>query len=131
MSVPVPLTPARELAAAAGAGALAELGGDDRLALARSLLRVLNARAPAVAVVEDAHWADPATLDVVRLLARVEDAGVVIVVSYRDDELAANPALALLVGDLATSPTARRMSLRPLSEGAVQVLGRAGWGRFR
>jgi AAA ATPase domain len=123
LSVPVPLAPIRELVLAAGVDALAELGGDDRLGLARSLLAVLGARAPAVAVVEDAHWADPATLDVIRLLGRrVEEAGVVIIVSYRDDELVANQALTVLVGDLATSPTARRVSLRPLSGAAVRVL---------
>ena len=67
-------------------------------------------------MLEDAHWADPATLDVLRLLARrVEDAGVVVLVTYRDDELAVNPALAMLVGDLVTSPAALRMALRPLS----------------
>ena len=63
--------------------------------MARSVLGALRARAPAVAVLEDAHWADPATVDVLRLLARrVEDAGIVVIVTYRDDELAVNPALA-------------------------------------
>jgi DNA-binding CsgD family transcriptional regulator/tetratricopeptide (TPR) repeat protein len=118
LSVPVPLAPLRELAAG--------LEGADALALTRSLLAVL--RPPAVAVLEDAHWADPATLDVLRLLARrVEDAGVVVLVTYRDDELAAHPALAMLVGDLATSPAATRMALAPLSPAAVRELaGPAG-----
>ena len=115
LSVPVPLAPLRELAG--------DLEGGDALALARSLLAILRERAPAVAVLEDAHWADPATLDVLRLLARrVEDAGVVVVVTYRDDELAAHPALAMLVGDLATSPAATRMALAPLSPTAVREL---------
>ncbi|MEA2478898.1 MAG: hypothetical protein QOJ07_820, partial [Thermoleophilaceae bacterium] len=123
LSVPVPLWPLRDLASAAGAGDLAELEGGDRPALARALLSALQARSPAVAVVEDAHWADPGTLDVVRLLARrAEDAGIVIVVTYRDDELRANPALEMLVGDLATSPAVRRIALRPLSAGAVSAL---------
>ena len=105
--MPVPLAPLRESSA-----------GDPR-ARTRSPSRarcwsVLRAPGPAVAVLEDAHWADPATLDVLRLLARrVEDAGVVVLVTYRDDELAANPALAMLVGDLVTSPAARRMALAP------------------
>src|SRR5205085_1707291 len=68
-------------------------------------------------------WADPATLDVLRLLARrVDDSGVVIVVTYRDDELAANPRLGMLVGDLASTPAARRLALRRLSETAVRAL---------
>ncbi|MEA2449000.1 MAG: hypothetical protein QOG63_932, partial [Thermoleophilaceae bacterium] len=92
LSVAIPLQPMRELASAVGAADRAGVGGDDRPALARSLLSALAARAPAVVVIEDAHWADPATIDVLRLLARrIEDAPVVIVVIYRDDELAANP----------------------------------------
>jgi predicted ATPase len=73
-----------------------------------------------VAVVEDAHWADPLTLDLIRLLSRrVEAAGVVFVVTYRDDQVGSNPALALLVGDLATRTTIHRIVLRPLSAAAV------------
>jgi DNA-binding CsgD family transcriptional regulator/tetratricopeptide (TPR) repeat protein len=128
LSVPVPLQPLRELAAGAGAGDLAELEGGDRLALARSLLSALQSGGVVVAVIEDAHWADPGTLDVVRLLARrIEDEAVVVVVTYRDDELAANQPLALLVGDLMTGPAVRRIALRPLSDAAiVQLAGPSG-----
>jgi DNA-binding CsgD family transcriptional regulator len=128
LSVPVPLAPLRELAETVGAGALTTASGEDRVALARSLLKVLVQRAPVVAAVEDAHWADPLTLDVLRILARrVEDSGVVVVVTYRDDEAGANPALGLLLGDLATGPSVRRIALRPLSAAAVGELA-AGSG---
>ncbi len=117
LSVPIPLAPLRELVGASASQ------GEDSLAFAQSVLGALRALAPAVAVLEDAHWADPATVDVLRLLARrVEDAGVVLIVTYRDDELAVNPALAMLVGDLVTSPAARRMPLGPLSPAAVTSL---------
>ncbi len=123
LSVPVPLGPLRELFEAAGAGDLIEHGGDDRLVLARALLKALAERSPAVAVIEDAHWADPLTLDLIRFLARrVEAISVAMIVTYRDDEVAANPALGLLLGDLATSPSVRRILLRPLSEPAVGEL---------
>jgi DNA-binding CsgD family transcriptional regulator len=119
LSVPVPLAPLRELVGSESSAAQ----GDDALAFAQEVLGGLRARAPAVAVLEDAHWADPATVDVLRLLARrVEDAGVVVIVTYRDDELAVNPALAMLVGDLVTSPAATRMALEPLSHAAVSSL---------
>jgi hypothetical protein len=119
LSVPVPLAPWREIAGA-------EPSDVDALAFALSVLGVLRARAPAVAVLEDAHWADPATVDVLRLLARrVEEAGVVLIVTYRDDELAVNPALAMLVGDLVTGPAARRMALEPLSHAAVRSMAGA------
>ncbi len=123
LSVPIPLAPIRELLSALGAATDQELASDDRLALARSMMDALGARTPAVAVIEDAHWADPATLDVVRLVARrVERVGVLVLVTYRDDELPANPSLMALVGDLATSARVQRIPLRRLSEGAVRVL---------
>ena len=126
LSVPVPLQPLRELLDAADGRDLTALGSDDRLLLARSLLSALAERAPAVAVVEDAHWADPLTLDLLRILARrLEEAGVAMVVTYRDDEVAANPALGLLLGDLASSPAVRRILLRPLSDAAVAELAAA------
>ena len=65
LSVPVPLGPVLELFAATSAAGTAP-DGADRFALARSLLDALRATAPCVAVIEDAHWADPATLDVLR-----------------------------------------------------------------
>jgi tetratricopeptide (TPR) repeat protein len=123
LSVPVPLGPLRELAEAAGDLDLVDPGRGDRLVLARELLALLADRAPTVAVVEDAHWADASTLDVLRLLARrVERSRVMVVVTYRDDEVAANPELARLLGDLATNPSVTRVQLRPLSEAAVREL---------
>ena len=123
LSVPVPLGPLRELSGAAGGGDLAELANGDRLTLAYRLLGTLARRAPVVAVIEDVHWADPMTLDLVRLLARrVEEIGVAIIVTYRDDEAAANPALGLVLGDLVTNPIVRRIVLRPLSDSAVREL---------
>ena len=41
--------------------------------VAGALLRELGRRAPTILVIEDLHWADEATLDVVRLLARKAD----------------------------------------------------------
>jgi predicted ATPase len=127
LSVPEPLGPLRELAAAAGAPDMPELAAGDRRALARALQVALTSAGPAVAAVEDAHWADPATLDVVRILARrAEDAPLALVVTLRDDELAANPPLAVLVGDLATDPAVTPIALRPLSIEAVRSLAAEG-----
>jgi DNA-binding CsgD family transcriptional regulator len=128
LSVPEPLGPIRELAAAAGAGVLPELAGNDRRGLARALETALTENGPAVAVIEDAHWADPATLDVVRLLARGgENKPLALLVTFRDDEVAANAALAVLIGDLATDPRITQIALAPLSLGAVRSLA-AGSG---
>lgn len=123
LSVPIPLGPWREIVEAADGGDLTDLGSDDRWALARRLSSALEERAPVVAAVEDVHWADPLTLDLLRLLARrSERLSVAIVATFRDDEIASNPALELLLGDLVGAPTVRRVSLRPLSAAAVREL---------
>jgi DNA-binding CsgD family transcriptional regulator len=128
LSVPEPLGPLRELAEAACAANLAELRSDDRRALARALQSVLTEAGAAVAVVEDIHWADPATLEVLRLLVRrAEDRPLLLVATFRDDELEANAALAVLVGDLATDQSVVRIAPRPLSAAAVRELA-AGSG---
>ena len=123
LSVPVPLAPVRELLQVSGRDDLAAAGSEDRVALAGRVLRILVDRTPVVALVEDAHWADPLTLDVLRLVARkVEEVGVVLVVTYRDDEVGANPSLGLFLGDLTTNPAVRRLALGPLSGAAVEEL---------
>lgn len=123
LSVPVPLAPWREILHAAASGDPSAADTGDHLALGRAVLDALSGRAPAVAVVEDAHWADPLTLDVLRLVARrVEEARVVLVVTYRDDEVGANPPLRLLLGDLATSSGVRRLAPPPLTGAAVEEL---------
>ena len=123
LSVPVPLAPLRELVEAAGGGDLIDLGSDDRLVLARRVASVLDERAPVVAAIEDVHWADPLTLDLVRLLVRrAPQMAAVIVATFRDDEVAANRELGLLLGDLTNATGVRRMRLHPLSHAAVQEL---------
>jgi predicted ATPase len=74
-------------------------------------------------VIEDMHWADGATLDLLRFLARRIDAlPVLLVVSYRDDEIGPTHPLAVLLGDLATCPAVTRIALDRLSRDAVAVL---------
>src|ERR687887_417024 len=88
-------------------------------AVVAALAHELHARAPTVFVLEDVHWADEATLDVLRLLARrVETVPALVVVSYRDDELDRGHPLRITLGELATSRTVGRMRLGRLSPGA-------------
>ena len=123
LSVPVPLAPLRELVEAAGGGDLIDLGSDDRLVLVRRVASVLAGRAPVVAIIEDVHWADPLTLDLLRLLVRrAPQIAVAIVATFRDDEVAANRELGLLLGDVTNARGVRRIRLRPLSHVAVREL---------
>jgi DNA-binding CsgD family transcriptional regulator/tetratricopeptide (TPR) repeat protein len=81
---------------------------------------------PTVAIVEDAHWADQATLDAIRFVGRrIARLRAVLVVTYRDDEVPADHPLRLTLGAIAVADT-RRIRLRPLSRHAVAKLaGRA------
>ncbi len=89
--------------------------------VARALLDELRGRGPTVLVLEDLHWADEATLDVVALLAaRIRSAPALVLASYRDDERDRAPALRVLLGELAERP--RRLKVEPFSPATVAVL---------
>jgi DNA-binding CsgD family transcriptional regulator/tetratricopeptide (TPR) repeat protein len=76
-----------------------------------------------VIVIEDIHWADDATIDLLRFLTRrLRHAFALIIVTYRDDGLTATDPLRIALGELATQRTTRRMGIAPLSEQAVRVI---------
>jgi len=80
---------------------------------------------PTVVVIEDAHWADEATLDLIKFLGRrLAGLGVMLVVSYRDDEVADKHPLSSVIGDLPPALLCR-IRLHPLSESAVGSLAAA------
>jgi hypothetical protein len=88
-----------------------------------ALARELQGRVPTVFVLEDLHWADEATLDVFRLLARrIERVPALIVATYRDDELAPAHPLRIVVGELGTGHAIKRLKLAALSPAAVAQL---------
>src|SRR5690349_12503291 len=122
---PRPLGPLFDLADQLG-GALLERGraGADREELFRTLLGILSAPGVLdVVVVEDIHWADEATLDLLRYLSRrLRGAAVLLIATYRDDGLAASDPLRVTLGDLGSQRCTRRAGLMPLSPEAVRML---------
>jgi DNA-binding CsgD family transcriptional regulator len=121
---PRPLGPLFDIAAQAG-GRLAQLcrDGATRDQLFEAFLAELGSPgALTVAVIEDLHWADESTIDLVRFAGRrLSRVNALILVTYRDDE-AGGDALMMLLGDLATQRATRRMGLPPLSGEAVRAL---------
>ena len=88
-----------------------------------ALMRELAGGRATVLVLEDLHWADEATLDVLRLLARkVEGVPALVLASYRNDELDRTHPLALVLGELAPSRVVSRLEVPPLSRDAVAEL---------
>src|SRR6185436_18158358 len=82
---------------------------------------------PTLLVVEDVHWADHATLDLLKYISRrIARAPVLLALSYRDDEIGPAHPLIQLLGE--SGATVRRIALAPLSRQAVESLafGRTG-----
>ncbi len=124
---PRPLGPLFDLADQLG-GALLDLchAAEPREKLFRALLsEVSESRSLHVLVVEDVHWADEATIDLLRFLSRrIRDIAVLIIVTYRDDSLAADDPLRSLLGEVTRHGSTRRIGLAPLSAAAVGILAR-------
>jgi DNA-binding CsgD family transcriptional regulator/tetratricopeptide (TPR) repeat protein len=79
-------------------------------------------------VLEDLHWADEATLDFVRYIARrIQRTRCLFVITYRDDELGAMHPVRAAVGEL-TGSHVSRLRLAPLSLEACGTLAQ-GTGR--
>ena len=122
--VPRPLGPLFDVAEQLGGEVLERCkAGGERDELFRALLHGLGtAGVPDVMVVEDVHWADEATLDLLRFLGRrLRDLPVTVIATYRDDETGGD-ALRVTLGDLVAQPSTRRIRLAPLTAAAVRVL---------
>jgi len=128
LSTPRPLGPLHDVAAVAG-GPLLEAcrrrAGRDELF--STLLGTLTSDGPTVLLIEDLHWADESTLDLVQFLSRrLRTVPVLVLATYRDDELEAGHPLRLVLGDLVRERTTRRIALAPLSRAAVATLAVGG-----
>ena len=118
------------LDAAAGTGGPLEeaLAGGRGDAVYDAVIGELTGSRPTVLVVEDVHWADDATIDVLRyVVRRLTDLPVLLVLSFRDDAAAYATRLSPLVATLAGSE-ARRVEPQPLSADGVARLA-ADFGR--
>jgi DNA-binding CsgD family transcriptional regulator/tetratricopeptide (TPR) repeat protein len=122
LQTPRPLGPLFDIAAQIKGELQSALHGNvERLRVFSSFLGELM-RPPALIVFEDLHWADEATLDLLRYLGRrIGRTHSLVVVSFRSDEVGPTHALRLVLGDLATSG-AKRMSPQALSVTAIKEL---------
>jgi DNA-binding CsgD family transcriptional regulator/tetratricopeptide (TPR) repeat protein len=83
----------------------------------------LSGGRPTILVFDDLHWADEATLDVFRLLARrIRTVPALVLAAYRNDELDRNHPLTIVLGEVATASTVDRLAVPTLSEAAVRAL---------
>ncbi len=124
LETPHPLSPLLDIARDAAPRFAARLDGP-RPALFEAVLDDLRlADGALLVVVEDAHWADDATLDLLKYLGRrIERTRALLAISYRDDEVTATHPLRRVLGEL--PPGARTYLPVPrLSAAAVDALAR-------
>jgi predicted ATPase len=101
-----------------------------------ALLNALqHTKTPTILIFEDMHWADNATLDLVKYLGRrVTLLRALLVLSMRSDEIPLDHPMTHVLGDL-PSASVTRVTLEPLSPEAVAVLaqrtGRSGADLYR
>jgi DNA-binding CsgD family transcriptional regulator/tetratricopeptide (TPR) repeat protein len=98
---------------------------DDNAVLFRVAGGVLSA-GPTVVVLEDMHWADGASLDLLRYLGRrIDRLDLALIITFRNDEVAADHPLRVVLGDLATAAGTVRIAVPPLSPSGVDRLATA------
>ncbi|MGA9369874.1 MAG: AAA family ATPase [Steroidobacteraceae bacterium] len=124
---PRPLGPLHDIARQTHGKLAATLGAGARPELIFTAALDEFERMKALIVIEDVHWADEATLDLLKYLGRrIHRTHCMLAVTYRDDELGPQHPLRLVIGDLPHAST-HRISLAPLSEIVItQLAKRAG-----
>jgi len=121
LRTPEPLGPLRDIERESGGRF--SLAGRSQLEIFAAVLRLLTlGREPALLLIEDIHWADDPTLDLLRYLGRrLRDARILVIVTFRNDDSASRARLAALWADLPRD-SGERIELKSLSPAAVYAL---------
>ncbi|GAA3588755.1 AAA family ATPase [Nonomuraea rosea] len=127
LATPRVLGPLRDLIGSVGTALTRALERGDRGEVLEALRDELGwANHPTVLAVEDVHWADEATFDVLRyLVRRAAQLPLVLVLTYRDDELRTDHPLRQLLGLASRAGRVRRLRLARLTVAAVRRLSAA------
>lgn len=87
------------------------------------LLQSLSRQAPLVVVLEDLHWVDEASIALLQHLAReVQRSAIVVVITYRSDEVLRRHPLSALITDLARARLATSIALHALNASETDEL---------
>ncbi len=121
---PRPLGPLYDIARQTNGRLLSLLNAEaNRATIFSALLDELQQYNPlTIVVIEDAHWADEATLDMIKFLGRrIHQIVSLLIITYRDDEIGVQHPLRFVLGDL-LGASVKRLRLPTLSETAVRTL---------
>lgn len=96
---------------------------ENRFVVFRAIMDLLErALRPTILVIEDLHWADDASLDLIKYVGRrIDQTHGLLILTYRDTELTIEHPLRVLIGDLPQEHL-ERIELQPLSKEAVGQL---------
>lgn len=105
----------------------------ERLALFDAVLDLVadaTREAPVLLVLDDAHWADTASLHLLAHAVRrtPSDARLLVVVTYRDTDVDRSHPLAAVIADLRREPRVERLALRGIDEEGMRALLTAAGG---
>jgi DNA-binding CsgD family transcriptional regulator len=123
LGIPNPLAPLHDIARSVDVSFAPLLDGAIKVStIFGEIVRELQSAGPVLMVIEDAHWADESTLDLIRFLGRrIDRTQAVLAVTFRQDELPAAHPLRTVIGDLPATLTTR-IDLPRLSPDAVTTL---------
>ncbi|MEZ4571441.1 MAG: AAA family ATPase [Thermomicrobiales bacterium] len=94
--------------------------GDELFTWGRDLFGRIAEQQPLILLLEDMHWADRASLDFLRYLARsAAEIPALLIATYRPDEIAPGHALYTLLPSIIRESQPVRIDLRPLDEAAT------------
>lgn len=113
--------PLADIAEAVGGALAGALAASDRDFVLHSFLALLRRR-PLVVVLEDLQWADDATLDLLRVVGRrLSATSVLMIGTFRDDEVGDDHPLRLALGDLPARVMAE-IELPALTTAAIEAM---------
>ncbi|MCI0552612.1 MAG: AAA family ATPase [Anaerolineae bacterium] len=120
---PRPLGPLHDIASQTQGNLLNLLDSEsNRAAVFSACLNELTTR-KTILLIEDIHWADEATLDLLKYLGRrIRQTTSLMILTYRDDEIGIDHPLRILLGDLASSQAFHRIPVSALTNEAVREL---------
>ncbi|MBS0418639.1 MAG: AAA family ATPase [Proteobacteria bacterium] len=121
LSTPEPLGPLRDIER--NNRGRFNVAANSPLTTFNSLLRLMTSQSdPGLLLVEDLHWADDPTLDLFRFLGRrIRTARLLVIATFRNDEVNSQPRLAALWSDMPRD-SRERIELERLSPAAVATL---------
>jgi predicted ATPase len=114
--------PLADIADVVGGPLARALTESDRDRVLHTFLALLRRHHLVVVVLEDLHWVDDATLDLLRVVGRrLRDMSVLVVGTYREDEVDDDHPLRLALGDV-PAQVITEIEVPPLSEAAIEAM---------